>query len=171
MRASAVRAGTPAALFDLEVILGESRDGQGQPGELRGQLTAAADLFDAGSASVIAGRLLRVLGVLAADPAARLRQVEVLDAVERAQLVTAWNDTARPVPPVPVPVLFGERAARAPDAVAVCCGDAAVSYGELDARANRLARWLAGRGAGPGAGGGGTAGPLAGAGRGGARRC
>ena len=60
-----------------------------------------------------------------------------------------WNDTAAVVPAGSLPELFAARAARVPDAVAVACGEARVSYGELDVRAGRLARLLAGRGAGP----------------------
>ena len=45
---------------------------------------AAADLFDEGTAQAIAGRLARVLAAVAADPEVRLRQVQVLDAAERA---------------------------------------------------------------------------------------
>src|SRR5690606_24511264 len=45
---------------------------------------------------------------------------------------------------------FEAQAARTPDAVAVEYGDTALTYAELDDRANRLARHLAGRGAGPG---------------------
>ena len=41
------------------------------------------------------------------------------------------------------------QAARIPDAVAVVCGDSVVSYGELAARAGRLARFLVSQGAGP----------------------
>ncbi len=41
MQASAVRAGTMPARFDLDVGLGEIRDRQGLPGGLRGQLMAA----------------------------------------------------------------------------------------------------------------------------------
>jgi amino acid adenylation domain-containing protein len=48
-----------------------------------------------------------------------------------------------------VPGLVADQAARTPDAVAVACGDARLSYAELAARAERLARVLAGRGAGP----------------------
>ena len=50
---------------------------------------------------------------------------------------------------VTVPGLFAAQVARAADAVALVCGDACVSYGELDAAADRLARLLAGLGAGP----------------------
>ena len=72
----------------------------------------------------------------------------VLEAAERAQVLAGWNDTAAPVPAATVPELFEAQAARAPDAVAVVCGDAVLSYGELDARADRLARLLAGAGRG-----------------------
>ncbi|MGG7613722.1 AMP-binding protein, partial [Streptomyces sp. ZG43] len=46
--------------------------------------------------------------------------------------------------------LFQEQAARRPEATALVLGDRRVSYGELNARANRLARHLAGQGVGPG---------------------
>ena len=48
-----------------------------------------------------------------------------------------------------VPELIAAQAARTPDAVAVTCGDSVVSYGELAARAARLARLLVSQGAGP----------------------
>ena len=112
-------------------------------------MTAAADLFDPGTAEALAGRLVRVLGVVAAGPGVRLHQVEVLGAAERGQVVAGWNDTAGPVPAVMVPELVAAQAARVPDAVAVACGDGQLSYGELWARAGRLAGVLAAAGAGP----------------------
>ncbi|MEV6683045.1 amino acid adenylation domain-containing protein [Streptomyces erythrochromogenes] len=44
---------------------------------------------------------------------------------------------------------FEAQAGRTPDAVAVTCGTSALSYGELNARANRLARLLVRHGCGP----------------------
>ena len=53
------------------------------------------------------------------------------------------------MPEATLPELFAEQAARTPEAVAVSCGGEAVSYGALEARANRLARRLIGLGVGP----------------------
>ena len=126
--------------------LAEERVGQGG---LRGQLIAAADLFDEVTAQAIAVRFARVLAAVAADPRIRPRQVQVLDPAERAQLITGWNQTAAAVPSATLPELFEQQAARVPDAVAVISGDVHVSYAQLNGRAGRLARLLAARGAGP----------------------
>jgi amino acid adenylation domain-containing protein len=149
VRAARVTAESGAARFDLDVSLGDARGGQSEPSGLNGRLMAAADLFDAESARIIAGRFARVLAAVAADPRVRPRQVEVLDQAERAQILAIWNDTATDVPPGSVPELFAAQAARTPDAVAVCCGAEWLSFAEVDARAGRLARVLAARGAGP----------------------
>ena len=70
-----VPAGTAAARFDLSVLLGEVHDAEGRPDGLRGRLLAAADLFDAATAAAVAARFARVLAVVAADPAVRVREV------------------------------------------------------------------------------------------------
>ncbi|MFJ2821752.1 AMP-binding protein [Streptomyces toxytricini] len=48
-----------------------------------------------------------------------------------------------------LPELFEAQAARTPDAVAVVAGAERLTFAEVNAAANRLARVLAGRGAGP----------------------
>ncbi|ELS50256.1 putative Nonribosomal peptide synthetase [Streptomyces viridochromogenes Tue57] len=141
----------PAAKFDLDVMVGETRDARGRPAGLRGAVTAAADLFDPETVESIAGRWARILHQLVAAPDRRLREMQVLTGAERRRVLEEWNDTATEAPgALPTTVEgFEERVRRSPGAVAVVAGGVEVSFGELDARANRLARYLTGLGVGP----------------------
>ena len=102
--------------------------------------------------SDLAERLQRVLMAMAADPGRRLSSMDVLDAGEHAGL-DGWGNRAvltQPATPVSIPVLFAAQVARAPEAVAISCGERSWTYRELDEAANRLAHLLAAQGAGPG---------------------
>nr|WP_246555422.1 non-ribosomal peptide synthetase [Streptomyces paradoxus] len=142
-------AGASVVKFDLDVILAEEFDADGAPAGVRGTMTAAADLFDAGTVARLAARLARVVELLVTDPERRLNALDVLDADERHQVLTAWNDTAVDVPVGTVPDQFAAHVAGTPDAVAVVSHGTEISYAELDARANRLARHLVALGVGP----------------------
>ncbi|WP_026405330.1 non-ribosomal peptide synthetase, partial [Actinomadura rifamycini] len=135
--------GTGAARFDLSVSLLERRDGGG----LDGAIQYAADLFDEPTVRALADRLVRVFEQVAADPDLRVSEVDVLSPSERRLVVGEWNATARPLPGGSLVELFEAQAARTPGAVAVVSGDGGVSwtYAELNARANGVARALAGR--------------------------
>ncbi|MGH3125430.1 MAG: condensation domain-containing protein, partial [Streptosporangiaceae bacterium] len=87
--------------------------------------------------------------LVAASPGDCVGRAEVLGEAERGLVLTGWNDTARALPAVTLPSVFEARAGRCPDAAAVVCGDVSLSYGELNAAANRLARLLVSRGVGP----------------------
>ncbi|MFE2431940.1 amino acid adenylation domain-containing protein [Streptomyces sp. NPDC059373] len=137
------------ARLDLSVSLTEHRDGQDSPAGIVGDLRYALDLFDEPTARALAERLVRVLEQVAADPAVRLSDLDVLVEGERSRALVEWNDTAREIPALTLPELFEAQVVRAPDAVAVVGGDVALTYAELEARANRVAHWLIGRGVGP----------------------
>jgi amino acid adenylation domain-containing protein len=149
VQASVRPAGTAAAKFDLDFSLAEVFGDRGRPAGLRGALVYAADLFDEQTAAGIAERLVRVLEQVAAGPGVRVSQVELLTAAERQQLLGEWNQTARVVAAGTLAGLFEAQAARSPGAVAVVCGEEQLSYAELNAAANRLARYLVRLGAGP----------------------
>ncbi|WNE94149.1 non-ribosomal peptide synthase/polyketide synthase [Streptomyces luomodiensis] len=139
-----------AAKFDLSFRLAERRDDEADGGVvLEGALDFSTDLFDRATAQSIADRFVRVLTALAEHPDRRIGEVELLDAVERERVLVGWNGEVRGVRGVSLPVLFAEQVERTPDAVAVVCGGREVSYAELDAWSNRVARWLMGRGVGP----------------------
>ncbi|WFB06234.1 amino acid adenylation domain-containing protein [Streptomyces sp. LX-29] len=59
-------------------------------------------------------------------------------------------DAAPPAPPTTLAARYAEAARLHPERTAVTCGEEAMSYAELSARAHRLARLLAARGIGPG---------------------
>ncbi|MHC3475579.1 amino acid adenylation domain-containing protein, partial [Streptomyces sp. 7R007] len=149
LQARGLGPGEPPAQFDLSVAVTEVFGAGGAPVGLRGAVTVAADLFDEASAGVLAQRLVRVLEAVALEPSIRVRSLPVLDDVERAHVLNAWNETAEDIPETLVPDMFTAQASRTPDTVAVIDGDTVVTYGELNARANRLAGFLAARGVGP----------------------
>ncbi|GAB2660328.1 non-ribosomal peptide synthetase [Nocardia goodfellowii] len=91
----------------------------------------------------------RYLRQAIADPRVLIGTVDILGA-ERARVLELWNDTATPVDPAATLAgLFEDRAAQSPDAVAVVSGGAELTYGELDRRAEQIARTLVSRGVRP----------------------
>ncbi len=138
------RAGTAGAKFDLSLSLAEQRSADGAAAGIVGELEYSADLFDAATAEAIVARLVRVLEQVAEDPKLPLTRVEVLDAAERRRILRDWN-AAAPAPERTLPGLVEDRARTCPDATAVACGDEEISYGELNAAANRLAHELIAR--------------------------
>jgi amino acid adenylation domain-containing protein len=91
----------------------------------------------------------RVLAAAAADPTAALGGIELLSERERAQVLQGFNDTAAPVPAECVHELFARHARSTPERTAVTDGERSLTYGELDASANKLARHLRAAGVGP----------------------
>jgi amino acid adenylation domain-containing protein len=101
-----------------------------------------------------AQRVLRqaaqLLENIAANPERKVAELSLLTAAERRQLLEDWNRTEREYPRgTPLARLIEEQVERSPDAVAVVYGEQTVTYGELNARANQLARELRRHGAGP----------------------
>ncbi|MEV0643483.1 amino acid adenylation domain-containing protein, partial [Streptomyces sp. NPDC050619] len=110
--------------------------------DLNLRLDYRPDLFDEDTVRALTGRLVRVLEQVVADPRVRVSEIELLAADERARVVGEWNADTRPVGPLSVPERFREWAVRAPDVASVRCGSEELSYGELEVRSNRLARYL-----------------------------
>ncbi len=129
--------------FDLSVEFEERPDG------LRGLLNYSTDLFDAATVRRFAEHLTVLLTAVAADPTRPVDELPLLPAAEHDLVVEAWNTTDRPASGATVPELFEARAARTPHATALVCGDTTLSFAELNARANRVARDLVSHGAGP----------------------
>ncbi|MFJ9120265.1 amino acid adenylation domain-containing protein [Streptomyces sp. NPDC102394] len=116
---------------------------------LRLSLDYRNNLFDRGSAEVIAARLVRVLEQVLADPRCPVRDIEVLAREEWERLVREVNDTARPQAEDTLPDAFEAQVERSPHALAVIGEEETLTYAEFNRRANRLAHWLVEQGAGP----------------------
>ncbi|MFI2235784.1 amino acid adenylation domain-containing protein, partial [Streptomyces chrestomyceticus] len=121
------------------------------PGERLGlQLGHRSDLFDSGTAAATLHRLVRVLKAAADDPDRPVKDLPVLSPGERTRVLHTWSAAPEPAPvPQTWPALFEAQAARTPRATAVRSAGTTLTYAELDAAANRLARLLVRHGAGP----------------------
>lgn len=82
-------------------------------------------------------------------PHARLGLLPLMDDAERAQVVGAWNQTARAYARMAVPAQIAAQAERTPAAIAVRAGATAVTYAALLRQAYQLAQALRRRGVGP----------------------
>ncbi|MFE4421469.1 amino acid adenylation domain-containing protein [Streptomyces sp. NPDC056817] len=107
------------------------------------------ELFTSDTVQSIGTRLHRLLESIAAEPEQPVAAVDVLDAAERERTLITWNATEQDVPAVTLTELIEVQAARTPQVPAVVFEGETLTYAELNARANRLARLLAERGAGP----------------------
>ncbi|MBQ0902240.1 non-ribosomal peptide synthetase [Micromonospora sp. U21] len=112
------------------------------------RLVYRTDLFDRATAESVVARYLRLLAAAVADPATRLSALPLLDDAERDVLLT-WTGAGGEVAPATLVAEVERQAAATPAAVALVCDGVHLSYAELAARANRLARLLVDRGAGP----------------------
>ncbi|NUR05140.1 MAG: amino acid adenylation domain-containing protein [Streptomyces sp.] len=144
LRVTPIPVGTGTAKFDLLFNIVPNASGG-----THGLLEYATDLFDHTTAERVVERFVRILEQVLQDPTVPVDAIEVLSAQERDWVLRGANDTASAEPERTVDALFAERVAAAPDAVAVVRGDVALSYREVDERANRLARLLIERGVGP----------------------
>jgi amino acid adenylation domain-containing protein len=140
---------TGVALFDLAFTVTERKDAAGGPAGLDLELEYASDLLGESSARLLAARLVRFLEAVAADPGQPVSHIPILTTTEQRELLAQGTGTTWDMPPTSVPELFEAQAARSPDAVAVVGGTEVVTFAQLNARANRLARYLITRGLGP----------------------
>jgi amino acid adenylation domain-containing protein len=105
-------------------------------------------------ADAAADRLMRhlpaALAAIVRDGGRRLGELDVLGADERALLLDGLNPAPRPYPaPRCVHQLVEAQVDRTPDATALVHGTRTVTYAQLDAEANRIARHLRALGVGP----------------------
>ncbi|MGF6980522.1 amino acid adenylation domain-containing protein [Paraburkholderia sp. JPY465] len=130
--------------FDLELSLSEHGE------EIAGTLSYATALFDQATIERQRGYLLALLRAMVADAGQPVERIDILPAAERGYLLEELNRTEAAYPSERcIHELFEAQVRRAPEAVALVHENERLSYGELNARANRLAHHLIARGVRP----------------------
>ncbi|HEX4457689.1 MAG TPA: amino acid adenylation domain-containing protein, partial [Polyangia bacterium] len=130
-------------VFDLTLSLSERDDG------FDGALDYNVDIFAGGTIARLAAHLTRLLAAALAAPDADVAMLPIMTPAEHTESVVRWNETAQPFPSERrLHEWVAAQSARTPDAIAVVDADEQLTYRELDARANRLARLLQRRGVG-----------------------
>ncbi|WP_457663439.1 amino acid adenylation domain-containing protein [Sinorhizobium medicae] len=144
LRVEVAGEGLDQVKFDLELNLGE----QGEA--IAGTLGYATALFDRATIERQCGYLLALLRAMLADAEQPVSELDILPPDERSYLLEELNRTETDYPSdLCVHALFEAQVRRAPDAVALVFEEQSISYGALNADANRLAHHLIGLGVRP----------------------
>ena len=141
VKATPAPAAVGAVKTDLDLDLFDSLN------ELSGKVAYATDLFDGATAERFVVVFKSVLEAIAADPKARLGELDLLLAPELQQLDAWSHGETVDVPGATLDELMRRQVAASPDVVAVIGDDGTeLTYGELDARVNALAHLLGEKG-------------------------
>lgn len=123
--------------FDLTLYLYQAPDG------LSAVLEYASDLFNPETIERFAVQFQALLHDVLVAPDSSISTLSLVSDTERQRVIVEWNATQAPYPAEKgVHELVAEQVKRAPDAAALTLGECTLSYGALDARANRLAHRL-----------------------------
>jgi len=134
-----------AAKFDLMLSVAPCS------GELAGSLGFSRQLFDQVTVERMATHFERLLEEIVKDPQKRLVDYSILTPAERQEIVIEQGATASNFPrDRGIHELFEAQVHMRPDAIAISGPPVDITYGELNRRANKLARYLRACGADPG---------------------
>ena len=129
--------------FDLALLIQESEGG------IEGALEYATGLFKQETVERYLGYFTRLLEGMVSDENEAVDCLPLLAEAERRKVLHHWNQTDAEIPDGCIHQLFEAQVENLPDAVAMASADQQLSFGELNARANQLARYLRNLGVGP----------------------
>ena len=131
--------------FDLTLSL-KDRDGA-----LQGWFEYNSDLFRHETIERMVGHFRVLLNAIIADPSRRIGDLPLLSEEERRAMLVEFNDTRvieKEFPPT-IHERFEAQVEQTPDATALVYEGAALSFAELNQRANQVAHYLRKHGVGP----------------------
>ncbi|AUS09098.1 hypothetical protein C1X05_09710 [Laceyella sacchari] len=119
------------------------------PGEqITLKFSYATEVFTQEQMEQLFASLQALIRQVVADPQRRLNELDIVSETEADRLLNVFNATEAEYPrDRTLHECIAEQAARTPERTAVVYREETLTYGELDARANRLARLLQDRGA------------------------
>ena len=130
--------------FDVSLTITELPSGS-----LYCKFEYSTDLFDRQTIKRLFERFETTTSEMVSHPAARVSELQIISRDEHRKVVVDWNATAAPYPQTCVHEAVASRAQSAPEALAIICGERRLTFGQLDARSNQLARYLRHLGVGP----------------------
>ncbi|MEA2172934.1 MAG: hypothetical protein QOD00_526, partial [Blastocatellia bacterium] len=137
LRIETFNTGTTPALFDLTLNIQETDE------KIYASWHYNTDLFDAGTMRRMSENFAALLLSITNAPERLISELPLLALAERQRLLLDWNGTRRDYATDKCfHQLFEEQVERTPDAIAVSDDDGALTYYELNARANGLAHHL-----------------------------
>ncbi|MBR8841184.1 MAG: AMP-binding protein, partial [Stigonema ocellatum SAG 48.90 = DSM 106950] len=132
------------AKFDLTLSMSETDHG------LVGSWEYNTDLFDGSTISRMAGHFQNLLSAIVENPRQTVGELPLLSAAERHQLLVEWNDTeSEYLTDKCIHELFSQQVELTPDAIALVFEDEALTYSQLNTRANTIAHYLQSQGVQP----------------------
>jgi amino acid adenylation domain-containing protein/FkbH-like protein len=128
---------TGTSKFDLTLVVQDFDHG------MTVRVEYNSDLFEADTMTRLLEHFENLLRGIAANPAQRISELPMLGEAERCRLLVEWNSTTTDYPRHQcIHQLFEARVQECPDSVAVVFGSETLTYRQLNARANQLARCL-----------------------------
>ncbi|MGE5499852.1 MAG: amino acid adenylation domain-containing protein, partial [Syntrophothermus sp.] len=108
------------------------------------------DLFDTSTVERLLRHYINLLNCITADPQQKVMQLQLMESAEKKSIIYGFNNFSNDEEKeIPVHQLFEKEAEKTPENIAVAYSGTALTYGELNYSANRLAEVLIKRSAGP----------------------
>ncbi|MDI6626237.1 MAG: amino acid adenylation domain-containing protein [Rhodococcus sp. (in: high G+C Gram-positive bacteria)] len=151
LTASAVDFDAAVAKMDLQITVTEPHEQSDGRHSRTIEFIYATDLYDSSTVEVMAEQFLAVLSNAVMLPATAVGDIDIVGSAVRERLLTQWSSSGLDVHVGGATLVdrFDSTVAAFPQSVALRYADTSLTYAELDARVNRLARRLIDTGAGP----------------------
>ncbi len=127
----------PVSRFDMTIFVRDSGK------DVRIAIEYYTGIFRLSFIQRFASHLRNVIEAVVREPGIKLKDIEILTAQEKRQVLYEFNLTHQQFPPArAIHGLIEEQVRKSPDTVAIAYENQALTYGELEIRANQLARYL-----------------------------